>query len=172
MSYVSVAPDSMMVAAADLENMASALDQAHKLAAPATVALRPAAADEVSASIAQLFSQHAQDYQAVAREATASQQQFVQNLTASASLYASAEDVSASLLRALDAKVRYYTHAGLALATMIADLPIAVVGFTAIPFLWPFLPLVPILFLGNLLTLFGEVLTGQPISYPTTYFLP
>jgi hypothetical protein len=172
MSYVSVAPDSMMVAAADLETIASALDEAHRLAAPATLALSPAAADEVSVGIAQLFSQHAQDYQVVAREAAASQEQFVQNLAASTSMYASAEDVIASLLQSLDAKVSYYTTAGLALTSMIVSLPIGIVGLAAIPIFWPFLPLVPFLFLGNLATLFYEVFTGQPISYPTTYFQP
>ena len=47
------------------------------VAAAPTVALIPAAADEVSASIAHLFSQHAQDYQALAGQAAVFHEQFV-----------------------------------------------------------------------------------------------
>jgi PE family len=103
MSCVSVAPDSMVLAAADLGNIASALDEAHRLAAPTTRAVSPAAADEVSVGIAQVFSQHAQDYQGAAREAAAFQGQFVQNLTAGASSYAGTGRLIASLLQELDA---------------------------------------------------------------------
>jgi TorA maturation chaperone TorD len=60
-------------------------------AAAPTLAVLPAAADEVSASVAHLFSQRAADYQAQAAQA-AFQEQFVQNLTASAGPYASIED--------------------------------------------------------------------------------
>jgi hypothetical protein len=70
-------------------------------AAPPTVALVPAAADEVSAGVAHLFSQHAQDYHAVAAQAAAVQQQFVQNLKTSALSYASVEDAIASFLQGL-----------------------------------------------------------------------
>lgn len=169
MSHVSVAPDSMMLTAAELENIASALNEAHRLVAPATLALSPAAADEVSASIAQLFSQHAQDYQMVARGAAASQEQFVANLTASASSYASDEDMIASLLQSLDQKASYYATAGLALTSMVVTLPIALFYFAAIPIFWPFLLIGPILFLGNVATLFYEVQNGLPISYPISY---
>ena len=57
-----------------------------------------AAADEVSASIAHLFSRQAQDYQALAGQAAAFHEQFVQNLTASAGSYAGAEAANAALL--------------------------------------------------------------------------
>ena len=63
----------------------------------------PAAADEVSASIAHLFSQHAANYQAVAAQAAAFQGQFVQHLTAGAFSYAGAEAANAALLRPLTA---------------------------------------------------------------------
>src|SRR5262249_3542026 len=52
--------------AADLATMGSTLDTAHEAAAASTVAVEPAAADEVSGSIAHLFSHYAQDYQALA----------------------------------------------------------------------------------------------------------
>jgi hypothetical protein len=66
MSYVIAAPEIMTAAATDLATIGSTLDAAHRAAGPTTLAVAPAAADEVSVSIAHLFSQHAQDYQAVA----------------------------------------------------------------------------------------------------------
>jgi hypothetical protein len=66
-SQVRVAPEVMTAAAADLETIGSTLDAAHLPAAPATLSVAPAAADEVSASIARAFSGHAQDYYAGAR---------------------------------------------------------------------------------------------------------
>jgi hypothetical protein len=51
----------------------------------------------VSVTIAHLFSQHAQDYQAAARQAAAVQEQFLQNLKASAAAYTSIEDAIVSL---------------------------------------------------------------------------
>ncbi|OBI57813.1 hypothetical protein A5706_19450 [Mycobacterium sp. E796] len=71
-------------------------------AGPSTLFVRPAAADEVSAGIAHLFSGYAQDYHALAGKAAAFQEQFVQHLTASAASYASAEAANmASLLKPL-----------------------------------------------------------------------
>ncbi|MGA7055357.1 MAG: PE family protein, partial [Mycobacterium sp.] len=51
----------MTEAATDLANIGSTVNAAHMAAATPTVAVIPAAADEVSSSIAHLFSQHAQD---------------------------------------------------------------------------------------------------------------
>ena len=98
MSLVIAAPESMTAAATDLAGIGSAVDAAHLAAAPSTVGVLPAAADEVSSGVAQLFSQHAVDYQALAGKAAAFQQQFVQNLTSSASAYVSAEASNAAAL--------------------------------------------------------------------------
>jgi hypothetical protein len=103
MSYVIAAPEIMTSAATDLATIGSNVSAAHMAAAAPTLAVLPAAADEVSASIAHLFSQHAKDYQAVARQAAAFHQQFTQKLTASASSYASTEAANTSSLRSLDA---------------------------------------------------------------------
>jgi hypothetical protein len=88
MSYVIVAPEIMTSAATDL-------------ATAPTVAVVPAAADEVSAGVAQLFSQHAADYEAAAARAAAFHQQFVQNLTTGAFSYASVENAVSSSLQDL-----------------------------------------------------------------------
>ena len=64
MSYLIAAPEIMTSTATDLATIGSNLSAAHAVAAARTVAVPPAAADEVSASIAHLFSAHAQEYQA------------------------------------------------------------------------------------------------------------
>jgi hypothetical protein len=103
MSSVIAAPGLINTAATDLANIGSNLSEAHTAAAASTTGVIPAAADEVSASIAHLFSRYAQGYQALAGRAAAFHQQFMQNLTASAGSYASAEAANASLLHPLNA---------------------------------------------------------------------
>ena len=102
MAYVIAAPEMMEAASTDLASIGSTLNAAHMAAAAPTVAVMPAAADEVSAGIAQLFSQRAQDYQASARQVAAFQEQFAQNLKTSAASYTSIEDAIASLLRSFE----------------------------------------------------------------------
>jgi hypothetical protein len=103
MSYVVAAPEMIAAAATDLAAVGSTLSAAHLAAAGPTVAVIPAAADEVSASIAHLFSAHAQDYQALAGQAAAFEQQFVQHLNASAHSFAAAEAANTALLQPLSA---------------------------------------------------------------------
>lgn len=98
MSYVTAAPQLIDAAATHLAAIESAIDAARAAAATPTQTLLPAAADEVSAGIAQLFAEHAGDYQKVSGQAAAFHEQFVQRLTAGASAYATAEAASASLL--------------------------------------------------------------------------
>ena len=122
MAYVIAAPETMTSAATDLATIGSNLSAAHAAAAPPTLAVLPAAADEVSASIAHLFSRHGQDYQALAAQAAAFQEQFVQNLTASAGSYAGAEAASASLLQPLTASAGSFTSAIATLQSQILNL--------------------------------------------------
>jgi len=98
MSYVIAAPEMMTAAAADLANIGSDVSAAHLAAAAPTVALVPAAADEVSKSIAHLFSQHGADYQTLAGRAATFHEDFVQNLTAGAHSYAGAEAINIEYL--------------------------------------------------------------------------
>jgi hypothetical protein len=99
MSYVIADPEMMTAAAADLATIGSNVNAAHMVAAARTTSVIPAAADEVSASIAHLFSQHAASYQALAGQAAAFQDQFVQHLTAGAFSYAGIEAKLAALLQ-------------------------------------------------------------------------
>ncbi len=103
MSAVIAVPELMADAAKDLATIGSRIGAAHLVAAAPTLSVLPAAADEVSTSIAHLFSQHAADYQGLAGEAAAVQEQFVQHLTAGAVSYASAEATNAASLRPLTA---------------------------------------------------------------------
>lgn len=64
MSYVIAAPEMVTAAASGLSNIGSSISSANAAAAAPTTALLAAGADEVSAAIAALFSQHGAAYQA------------------------------------------------------------------------------------------------------------
>jgi hypothetical protein len=98
MSYALAAREIMVPAATDLATIGSNLNEAHTAAAASTVAVPPAAADQVSATIANLFPQHGADYQALARQAAAFQEQFMRNVTAGAASYVSTEAANAPTL--------------------------------------------------------------------------
>src|SRR5690242_50039 len=98
MSYVIAAPEVMAAAAVDLATIDSDLIAAHSAAARATIALTPAAADEVSVGIAHLFSEHAHGFAALAGNASVFHAHFVQNLTASANWYTRVESNIAYVL--------------------------------------------------------------------------
>jgi PE family len=121
MSYVIAAPELIAAAAADVGAIGSTLNAATVAAALPTVGLAPAAADEVSASIAQLFSEHAQDYQAAAGQASAFLAQFGDNLTRSADLYALIETVSACLFQEVFADIRQFGFNALSQIAAVAD---------------------------------------------------
>jgi hypothetical protein len=99
MSYVMAVPELMKAAATGIATIGDTINAAHMAAAAPTGAVLPAAADEVSASIARLFSGYGQEYQKLAGEAAAFQEQFVQRLTRSADSYASAEAANVALLQ-------------------------------------------------------------------------
>jgi hypothetical protein len=113
MPYVLAAPEMIATAATDVAAIGSTLSAEHMAAAGSTVALIPAAADEVSASIAHLFSLHAQDYQSLAGQAAAFHDRFVQHLNASAGSYAGIEAASAASLQPLNASSRASANAAL-----------------------------------------------------------
>ncbi|WP_232066512.1 PE family protein [Mycobacterium parmense] len=92
------APEVIAAAATDVAAVASTVNAAHLAAVAPTVALTPAAGDEVSGSVAQLFSQFGRSYQALAGEIAAFQEQFVHTLTTSAGSYASAEGTNVGSL--------------------------------------------------------------------------
>ncbi|ORV46288.1 PE domain-containing protein [Mycobacterium conspicuum] len=91
MSYVIAAPEFMTAAATDLANVASSLNEATAAAAPSTTGVAVAAADEVSAAVATLFSRHAEAFQAVSARAAAFHAQFVRALNTAGDAYMAAE---------------------------------------------------------------------------------
>jgi hypothetical protein len=91
MSYVIAAPELMTAAAAYVRAIGSTLNVANAVAVATTTGILAATQDEVSAAIAELFSGHAQAYQALSAQAAAFHEQFVQALTAGAGSYVSAE---------------------------------------------------------------------------------
>jgi hypothetical protein len=99
MSFVIAAPETMAAAATDLATIGSDLSAAHAAAVVPTVALVPAAGDEVSAVLARLFSRYAEGFQGLAGQATAFHENFAQHLTAGAHSYASAEALDVPYLR-------------------------------------------------------------------------
>ena len=106
MSDLTAVPQAISAAATDVAAVGSTVNAAHIAAAAPTVAVVPAAADEVSAGIANLFSGFAKEYQALAGQASAFQQQFVQHLHATAGSYTAAETVNAaSLLQEFEAAI-------------------------------------------------------------------
>ena len=95
-------PEMMTAAATDLASIGSNVSAAHAAAAR-TLAVVPAAADEVSAGVARLFSGYGQQYRALAGQAAAFHAQFVRHLTASAGAYVSTEAANNALLWPLTA---------------------------------------------------------------------
>jgi len=90
MSFVSAVPDDVSSAATDLADIASTITQANSAAAQTTQVPAPAA-DQVSGLVAAFLNAHAQGYQAISAQAEDFHQQFVQNMTAGANAYGTAE---------------------------------------------------------------------------------
>jgi hypothetical protein len=99
MSYVIAAPEMMTAAATDLAGIGSSLSEAHAAAAAPTVALVPAAADEVSAAVTHLFSGYAQDFHGLVGKAATFHDQFVQTLKSGAHAYTGAEAAATASLK-------------------------------------------------------------------------
>ncbi|OBI14057.1 hypothetical protein A5712_03770 [Mycobacterium sp. E2327] len=105
MTFLIAAPATVAAAATELAGIGSTLTAAHALAAAGTTAVLPAAADEVSAAIASLFSGYGRSYQSLNARAATFSQRFVQALNGAATAYAAAEAANASPLQALEEEV-------------------------------------------------------------------
>jgi len=98
MSYVLAAPETLASAAADMDGISSAIRTASASAAAPTAGVLAAAADEVSAATAALFSDYALDYQELIRRAAAFHSEFTQLLAAAGAAYTQAETAAAAVL--------------------------------------------------------------------------
>jgi hypothetical protein len=91
MSYVTTAPAAIAAAATQLEGVGTSFATESAGAASSTTAIAPAAADEVSALQAGVFSTYGQLYQTVSAQAQAIHQQFVNTLQQSSGSYQETE---------------------------------------------------------------------------------
>ena len=91
MSFVSVVPDEVTVAASDLAAIGSQITTANAAAMPAITTIAPAGADEVSTALAEVFNAHAQGFQALSAQAATVHEQFVTNLASTAQTFSATE---------------------------------------------------------------------------------
>ncbi len=96
MSLMLVAPEALVATASDAAHIGWAVMAANAAAEPPTAEVLAAGTDEVSAAIASLFSDHAQQFQALSAQASAFGAQFVQVLKSAGSAYAAAESAANS----------------------------------------------------------------------------
>lgn len=91
MSFVTTQPEALLYAAGKLDTLGSALAAESAAAAAPTTAIAPAAADEISALQAALFTAYGELYQSVNVQAASVHQQFVRTLNTSAGSYQATE---------------------------------------------------------------------------------
>jgi hypothetical protein len=137
MVSVIAVPELMAEAATDLAAISSTLNAAHMAAATPTVAVIPAAGDEVSSSIAHLFSQHAANYHALAVQAAANVASLQPSTPASfASLIAAFEDQVNNLLNAASNQLVGLLTAYPILVSLIDAviiIPLTIISFFLLP---------------------------------------
>lgn len=96
MTFVSSAPDKLSAAAANLQSIGAGLNAENAEAEGPTVAVVPAAADEVSVLTAARFAAHAQRFQELSARAAAIHDLMAVMLAASAGSYAATEAANTS----------------------------------------------------------------------------
>jgi hypothetical protein len=98
MSFMFAAPQELATAASDLAGIGSTLGAANAAAVAPTTGVLASAADQVSAQVAALLSEHGLGYQQVSAQMATFHERFVQTLSAGASTYAQAEANAAQTL--------------------------------------------------------------------------
>jgi hypothetical protein len=97
MAYVLTQPRALAAAAANVAGVGSALNEANVTAAGPTTGVLAAAADEVSAATATLFSSYARGYQALTKQAAAFHDEFARVLAAAGNFGRDLRDRSLAL---------------------------------------------------------------------------
>lgn len=95
MSFVVAVPESVTAAAENLAEIGATLADATAAASASTTGVAVAAADEVSAAVAQLFGSYGRDFQSVSAQAAAFHADFVRVLNGGAEAYLSTEIANA-----------------------------------------------------------------------------
>lgn len=96
MSFVITQPEALLYAAGKLETLGSALAAESAAAAGPTTGIAPAAADEISALQAALFTAYGDLYQSINAQAQSVHQQFVHTLGTSAGSYQATESANSA----------------------------------------------------------------------------
>jgi hypothetical protein len=99
MSFVTTEPEMLAAAAGALQSIGSTMSAQNAAAAPATIGVVPAAADEVSALTAAQFAAHARMYQAFSAQAEVMHALFATTLKAGGGSYAATEAANAAASR-------------------------------------------------------------------------
>ncbi|CAM4454308.1 PPE-repeat proteins [Mycobacterium basiliense] len=94
MSFVSVAPELVATATADLAGIGSAIGAANAAAAVATTTVLPSAADEVSAAIAAFLANYARQYRVLAGQVETLVEQFTRDILVGTKSYVAAESAN------------------------------------------------------------------------------
>jgi PE family/PPE-SVP subfamily C-terminal region len=111
MSFLTTIPEELLAAAAQLEGVGSSLAAQNAGAAAPTTSVAPAAADQVSAIQAAVFSTYGTMYQQIAAQAQEIQQQFVQTLGLSSGTYSATEAANAADATPADQFSQFLTNA-------------------------------------------------------------
>jgi hypothetical protein len=120
MSYLLAAPESLAAAATDVNGIAAAVHAANAAAAGQTSGVLAAAEDEVSAAVANLFSAHGNEYQAVVQQVAAFESEFTAALSAAAQTYTQAEALNGALLNGFQSLLGQPATAAAAPAAAVA----------------------------------------------------
>ncbi|OBK18315.1 PE family protein [Mycobacterium asiaticum] len=100
-TYLITVPEAVASASADLTGIGTAIREAAAAAAPSTTTILAAAGDEISAALARLFGDYAEEFQALSAQTALVQAGFERTLSAAATAYASAEAANAAALGSL-----------------------------------------------------------------------
>jgi hypothetical protein len=98
MSFLFAAPEALTAAASDLAGIGSTLGTANEAVAAPTTGVLASAADDVSAQVAALLSEHGLGYQQLSAQMAQFHEKFVQTLNAGVSAYTAAEANAAQTL--------------------------------------------------------------------------
>ena len=129
MSQVIAAPEMLLTAAGDVESIGSGINAGGAAAAGSTTGVLAAAEDEVSKAISALFSEYAQDYHAVLRQAATFHTDFTRALAAAGAAYAQAE---AAAMQALLGNAQTGTNTSGAIGAFTSVLTTASTPVTAL----------------------------------------
>ena len=117
-SPLNVSPAVVQWVTANLDTIGASLAQSHAAAAGPTTGVVAAAQDEVSAAIASLFSQHAEEYQGLAARIAAFHDQFTSTMAGSGAAYSGSEAANAAqMLKSAMASPAAEVNGGFAQAT-------------------------------------------------------